>query len=131
MRKVKNHSIVVSSYSAHEPISKESLFVKAFCKMDIEGLANLLNENIEYADDNKWLFVEDLRNKMEFFKLRYDTYFQSSRGLCTGCSIGKEILIFKGNHSGVDWSFCLESENGVIKSINECATFNPSKEWLT
>ena len=93
MRKVKNHSIVVPSYSEQEPISKDALFVKAFCEMDIEGLADLLDENIEYPEDNKWLFVEDLRNKMAFFKLRKDTYFQSSRGLCTGCSIGKEVLI--------------------------------------
>ena len=128
MRKVKNHSIVVPSYSEQEPISKDALFVKAFCEMDIEGLADILDENIEYPEDNKWLFVEDLRNKMAFFKLRKDTYFQSSRGLCTGCSIGQEVLIFKGNHSGVDWSFCLETENGLTKSIYECATFNSCKE---
>lgn len=128
MKKLNKNNRQISPSKSIQEYPDLAKFEILFCKMDIEGLADLLDENIEYPEDNKWLFVEDLRNKMAFFKLRKDTYFQSSNGVCTGCSIGKEVLIFKGNHSGVAWSFCLETENDLIKSIYECATFNPCKE---
>ena len=123
MRKVKNNSIVVSSQGAQEFISEEALFLNAFCKMDIDSLVGLLDEELDYGDENKWSFIENLRNKMEFFKLRKDTLFKYVNGKCQGCSKGMDVVVFSGNYSNVEWSIRLNIVEGEITSVYECAKF--------
>jgi len=105
------------------PISEEALFVNAFCKMDIDFLVNLLDEGLDYGDENKWSFIESIRNKMEFFKLRKDTFFKHVNGKCQGCSKGLNVVVFSGNYSNVKWSIRLDVIEGEITSVYECAKF--------
>ena len=86
MKKVKNKSKVSSVDLVVKPISEEVLFVNAFCKMDVDSLVDLLDEDLDYGDENKCSFIEIIRNKMEFFKLRKDTFFKHVNGKCQGCS---------------------------------------------
>lgn len=123
MIKVKNNSIVLSSQGAQEFISEEVLFVNAFCKMDIDSLVDLLDEDLDYGVENKWSFIENLRNKMEFFKLRKDTFFKHVNGKCQGCSKGLDVVVFSGNYSNVEWSIRLDIVEGEITSVYECAKF--------
>ena len=123
MKKVKNKSKVSSVNLAVKPNSEEVLFVNAFCKMDIDSLVGLLDEDLDYGDQNKWSFIENLRNKMEFFKLRKDTFFKHANGKCQGCSKGMDVVVFSGNYSNVQWSFRLDVVEGDITSVYECAKF--------
>ena len=123
MKKVKNKSKVCSVDLLVKPNSEEDLFVNAFCKMDIDLLVDLLDEDLDYGDENKWSFIENLRNKMEFFKLRKDTFFKHVNGKCQGCSKGLDVVMFSGNYSNVQWSIRLDVVEGEIKSVYECAKF--------
>jgi len=123
MKKVKNKSKVCSVDLLVKPNSEEVLFVNAFCKMDIDSLVGLLDEDLDYGDENKWSFIENLRNKMEFFKLRKDTFFKHVNGKCQGCSKGLDVVVFSGNYSNVQWSIRLDVVEGEIKSVYECAKF--------
>lgn len=123
MIKVKNNSIVLSSQGAQEFISEEALFLNAFCNMDVDSLVDLLDEELDYGDENKWSFIEIIRNKMEFFKLRKDTFFKHVNGKCQGCSKGLDVLVFSGNYSNVEWSIRLDIVEGEITSVYECAKF--------
>ena len=123
MKKVKNKSKVSSVNLAVKPNSEEVLFVNAFCKMDIDSLVDLLDEDLDYGDENKWSFIENLRNKMEFFKLRKDTFFKHVNGKCQGCSKGLDVVVFSGNYSKVQWSILLDVVEGEITSVYECAKF--------
>ena len=123
MKKVKNKSKVCSVDLLVKPNSEEVLFVNAFCKMDIDSLVGLLDEDLDYGDENKWSFIENLRNKMEFFKLRKDTFFKYVNGKCQGCSKGLDVVVFSGNYSNVQWSIRLDVVEGEIKSVFECAKF--------
>ena len=127
MRKVKNYSIDITHHEVQESISEHALFVKSFCNMDIDYLVDLLDEAIDYGEENKWSFIEGLRNRMEFFKLRKDTYFIYTNGICLGCNTGFDILVFKGNYSNVEWSFRLDIDDGKITSVYECSTFKSKK----
>ena len=57
MRKVKNNPKNVSSDMVLVTISEKDLFVNAFCKMDIDSLVDLLDEDLDYGDENKWSFL--------------------------------------------------------------------------
>ena len=123
MKKVKNKSKVSSVDLLVKPNSEEVLFVNAFCKMDIDSLVDLLDEDLDYGDENKWSFIEIIRNKMAFFKLRKDTFFKHVNGKCQGCSKGLDVVVFSGNYSNVQWSIRLDVVEGEIKSVYECAKF--------
>jgi hypothetical protein len=123
MKKVKNKSKVSPIDLVVKPISEEVLFVNAFCKMDIDSLVDLLDEDLDYGDENKWSFIEIIRNKMEFFKLRKDTFFKHGNGKCQGCSKGLDVVVFSGNYSNVQWSIRLDVVEGEITSVYECAKF--------
>ena len=88
MKKVKNYSFDITHHEVQESISEHALFVKSFCNMDINSLVDLLDEDLDYGEENKWSFIENIRNKMEFFKLRKDTSFKPVNGKCLGCSKG-------------------------------------------
>ena len=105
------------------PISQVDLFINAFCKMDVDSLVDLLDEDLDYGDENKWSFIEIIRNKMEFFKLRKDTFFKHVNGKCQGCSKGLDVLVFSGDYSKVEWSIRLDVVGGEITSVYECAKF--------
>ena len=123
MKKVKNKSKFSSVDLVVKPNSEETIFINAFCKMDIDSLVVLLDEDLDYSDENKWSFIENLRNKMEFFKLRKDTFFKHINGKCNGCSKGLDVVVFSGNYSNVQWSIRLDVVEGEIKSVYECAKF--------
>ena len=123
MRKVKNNPKNVSSDMVLVTISEKDLFVNAFCKMDIDSLVDLLDEDLDYGDENKWSFIEVIRNKMEFFKLRKDTSFKHVNGKCLGCSKGLNVVVFSGNYSNVQWTIRLDIVEGEITSVYECAKF--------
>jgi hypothetical protein len=123
MKKVKNKSKVCSVDLLVKPNSEEVLFVNAFCNMDVDSLVDLLDEDLDYGDENKWSFIEIIRNKMEFFKLRKDTFFKHVNGKCQGCSKGLDVVVFSGNYSNVQWSIRLDVVEGEIKSVYECAKF--------
>jgi hypothetical protein len=91
--------------------------------MDIDTLVELLGEDLDYGEVNKWGFIEDIRVKMEFFKLRKDTFFNYNKGRCLGCSKGLNVVVFSGNYSNVQWSIRLDVVEGEIKSVYECAKF--------
>jgi len=124
MKKVKNKSKVCSVDLLVKPNSEEVLFVNAFCKMDIDSLVLLLDEDLDYGDENKWSFIENLRNKMEFFKLRKDTFFKHVNGKCQGCSKGLDVVVFSVNNSNEDWSIRLDVIEGEITSVYECVEFD-------
>ena len=123
MRKVKNNPKNVSSDVVLVTISEKDLFINAFCNMDVDLLVGLLDEGLDYGDINKWVFIESIRNKMEFFKLRKDTFFKHVNGKCQGCSKGLDVVVFSGNYSNVQWSIRLDVVEGEIKSVYECAKF--------
>ena len=123
MKKVKNKSKFSSVDLVVKPNSEETIFINVFCKMDIDSLVVLLDEDLDYSDENKWSFIENLRNKMEFFKLRKDTFFKHINGKCNGCSKGLDVVVFSGNYSNVQWSIRLDVVEGEIKSVYECAKF--------
>ena len=91
--------------------------------MDIASIVDLLDEDLDYGDGNKWSFIEGLRTKMEFYKLRKDTYFNYAKGTCHGCSRGLDVVVFKGNYSNVEWSFRINIEDDKITSVYECGLF--------
>jgi|TARA_B110000967_G_scaffold178797_1_gene193849 hypothetical protein len=123
MRKVKNSLIVDAVALVYEPSSEGTFFVKFFCEMDIDSLVDLLEEDLDYGDENKWSFIENIRNKMEFFKIRKDTFFKHVNAKCQGCSKGLDVVVFSGNYSNVQWSIRLDVVEGKIKSVYECAKF--------
>lgn len=123
MRKVKNNPKKVSSDVVLVTISEKDLFINAFCNMDVDSLVVLLDEDLDYGDINKWVFIESIRNKMEFFKLRKDTGFIQAESRCTGCNFGLNVLTFSGDYSGVQWAVRLEVDEGEITSIYECGLF--------
>jgi hypothetical protein len=123
MRKVKNNPKKVSSDVVLVTISEKDLFINAFCNMDVDSLVDLLDEELDYGGENKWSFIEIIRNKMEFFKLRKDTLFKYVNGKCQGCSKGLDVLVFSGNYSNVEWSIRLDVIEGEITSVYECAKF--------
>ena len=104
----------------HKPSSVETLFVKAFCEMDVDSL----DEELDYVDENKWSFIEYIRNKMAFFKLRKDTLFKLINGKCQGCSKGLDVVVFSVNNSNEDWSIRLDVIEGEITSVYECVEFD-------
>ena len=114
---------MVSSDVVLVTISEKDLFLNAFCNMDVDSLVDLLDEELDYGGENKWSFIEIIRNKMEFFKLRKDTLFKYVNGKCQGCSKGMDVVVFSGNYSNVEWSIRLNIVEGEITSVYECAKF--------
>ena len=123
MGSLKNKLKSITTEKVLESISEEDLFINAFCEMDVDSLVDLLDEGLDYGDINKWVFIESIRNKMEFFKLRKDTGFIQAESRCTGCNFGLNVLTFSGNYSGVQWAVRLEVDEREITSVYECGLF--------
>ena len=123
MGSLKSELKSITTEKVLESISEEDLFINAFCEMDVDSLVDLLDEGLDYGEINKWVFIEYIRNKMEFFKLRKDTGFVQAESRCTGCNFGLNVLTFSGDYSGVQWAVRLEVDEGEITSIYECGLF--------
>ena len=123
MGSLKSELKSITTEKVLESISEEDLFINAFCEMDVDSLVDLLDEGLDYGENNKWVFIEYIRNKMEFFKLRKDTGFVQAESRCTGCNFGLNVLTFSGNYSGVQWAVRLELDEREITSVYECGLF--------
>ena len=92
----------------------------AFSEMNIEQLVELLDEEIEYEDLDKWRFLALIKKKFEKFKKQGDTYLLRDFSQCMGCSFGTFGFVFRGNRSKRKWSFVFKVEDGELVDIYEC-----------
>ena len=94
--------------------------VTAFSDMNIDKLVELLDEDIDYQDLDKWRFLALIKKKFEKFKKQEDTYLLRDFSQCMGCSFGTFGFVFKGNRSKRKWSLVFKVEVGVLIDIYEC-----------
>jgi len=94
--------------------------INAFSTMNLSILVDLLDEDKDYEDVNKWRFIDMIKNKLEYLKSCGDTFLKKIPSKCMGCNYGKETITFQGNISKRKLSLMFEIEGGTIIDIYEC-----------
>ncbi len=94
--------------------------INAFSTMNLSILADLLDEDKDYEDVNKWRFIDIIKDKFEYLKSCGDTFLKKIPSKCMGCKYGKATITFQGNISKKKLSLMFEIEGGIIMDIYEC-----------
>jgi uncharacterized protein YjhX (UPF0386 family) len=100
--------------------------VKAISEMDYEALEILLDDNINYQDTTKAIFIEKLKEIFIKFKQK-DTQLIPHEGKCCSAECynkDKAKVLFIGNITGDLLSLIIEqNESGRIKNMYDCDNF--------
>jgi hypothetical protein len=97
-----------------------------FQQMDWQMLDDLLDEDIQYEDKSKDMFIAELRQHFYKFQLAGDTYLHCFKGKCNGrnCSNKKTTLGFEffGNKSKRKYKLIMDFANGKVQDLFECSS---------
>lgn len=110
-------------------------FLHFFKQLDIEMVDILLDENRNYSDLKKSLFITKLRNAFCQFIEAGDDCLISYHGVCCSeeCdSRGCSGFSFYGNNSGLFMDLIVKEEHGRVVDIYDCSDFkssSPKKEF--
>lgn len=95
-----------------------------FQQMDWCMLEDLLDENIQYEDKSKAMFIAKLKQHFNAYKLAGDTYLHCFKGRCNGrnCSNKNTTLGFDfvGNKSKKRYTLIIDLANGKVQDLFEC-----------
>ncbi len=107
----------LKSALSQKQISTTNLIIQRFEQMDVEGLEQLLDEDVV---GDKYLKLADVKIIFEKFKGKGDTKLIHEKGKCTDCFPGSITHHFKGNKSGYHTSFIIRENNGVVCKLFMC-----------
>ncbi len=110
--------------------NKKPYILKAFREMDIEMLKLLLNNDQEYEDFPKDVFLNFLDVLFKQFREKGDTYLRAMPGCCSksrGCNKGLGGYHFTGNKSHCYTPFIFEEDENDFKDIYYCTYFTPQE----
>ncbi|MEJ7823722.1 MAG: hypothetical protein WKF85_15475 [Chitinophagaceae bacterium] len=99
--------------------------------MDIEMINNFLDDNLTYQEFEKYMFISKLQNAFEQFRNFGDTKFITHAGECNTCNKGCKGISFIGNTTNNYMDIIVESAEGRIKDLYECADFKNENTTLT
>ena len=91
--------------------------------MDIEMIDSFLDNDRKYQEFEKYLFISKLQDAFEQFKNFGDTKFIAHAGECNSCNKGCKGFSFIGNMTNNYMDIIVESADGKIKDLYECANF--------
>lgn len=97
-----------------------------FQRMDIEMLTMILDDDREYQDLEKKVFLKKLAIAFEDFQAHGNTFLNIYNGKCVGCNCSEQKysgISFLGNKSNHYMNVLFEIENDKILDIFECADF--------
>ena len=94
--------------------------INAFSTMNLSVLVDLIDEDKDYEDVNKWRFIDMIKDNFEYFNSCGDTFLNKIPSKCVGCKYGQETITFQGNISKKKLSLMFEIEGDIIMDIYEC-----------
>lgn len=94
-------------------------------QLDIEMVDSLLDNNLEYQDMRKDIFINKLGHAFNEFIESGDTCLNSTKGCCDSvlCNYKCKGLSFVGDNSGNYMDLIFEIENGKVVDMYECTDF--------
>jgi len=100
-------------------------------RLDIEMVADLLDDKRTYQDMNKDTFIEKLGIAFDTFRSGGDSYLNRSEGYCnsTSCHFKKNGFSLRGTKSFNFMDLIIETENNFITDIYECTEFKCRNEF--
>ena len=108
---------------------KTHAIIDAFCEMDIEQLANLLNDDRTYQEAKKSLFLKKLRRVFDELGSKGENRLEMCGGICGSeeCNFGCRGYLFKSPISGKNISFIFEEtkDGEDFQDIYHCSRFKP------
>lgn len=106
-------------------ISPTHKFIYHVCRMDIGSLQIVLEEDTNYQDMDKVMFLDLLGNVFRQFKELGDTKLEWRRGKCNGCYKANSGVTFIGNQSRnyIDFVIKTDEMRGPITELCECSDF--------
>jgi len=88
--------------------------------MDPTLLHQLLEDNINYEDIGKQLFIDKLSERFNKHKIYGDTEFYLDIDFCKGCSCDNPVSKFIGNNSKLHFALFFQIEENKIIDIYHC-----------
>ena len=112
-------------------LNKGSLHTQAdaiiyfFQRLDIDMVADILEDNRTYQDFQKPLFVHKLGNAFDEFIKAGDTFLQCHSGFCNSklCNYKCNGFSFTGNFSGNYLDMIIVIKEGIVQDMYECSEF--------
>ena len=110
---------------------KTHAIIDAFCEMDIERLANLLDDDRTYQEAKKSLFLKKLRPVFDELGSKGENRLEMCGGICGSeeCNFGCRGYLFKSPLSGKNISFIFEEtkDGEDFQDIYHCSRFKPNE----
>jgi hypothetical protein len=100
------------------------------CNFDINGLNDILDENLQYQKLEKHIFLDKLGIVFAEFLEVGDTYLESHSGHCNRCNKCDSGISFIGNKSRSYIDLIIVSENGKVSNIFECSDFATNEKMI-
>ncbi len=99
-------------------------------KMDIEMIDAFLDDNLTYQNFEKCIFISKLQNVFDQFKNAGDTELIMHEGMCGDCNKGCKVYSFIGNVSNNYMDLFIQTDEGKITDMYECAACKNDKPVL-
>ncbi len=94
-------------------------------RLDIEMVAEILDNDLTYQDMPKHIFIRKLGNALNEFRESGDELLKYYKGCCTAesCNYNKQGFSFVGKRSGKYMDLIIEAKDGKVLDIYECHCF--------
>jgi hypothetical protein len=109
----------------HE-INVSDSFVKYFSNLDIDGLSQLLDEDLKYDGISKVEYLELIRKVFLGLKNENLSTLKAVKGKCSGCKVGCEGFLFINELNKIYYNIVIEIKNSKIHNFIECYNFDVS-----
>jgi len=110
---------------------KTHAILDAFCEMNIDRLANLLDADRTYQEAKKSLFLKKLRPVFDELGSKGENRLEMCGGVCGSedCNLGCRGYLFKSPLSGKNISFIFEEtkDGEDFQDIYHCSRFKPNE----
>ena len=100
-------------------------FAHYFSNLNLEGIANLMEDDIKYDGGNlsKMDYLERMESVFEFLKSENVNQLEVVNISCSGCNAGLTGFGFFSPVLRVFYSFILEIEDSKLTDLIECSSF--------
>lgn len=103
--------------------TQEEALIHFIQTMDIEMINAYLDDDLTYQDFEKYVFISKLQIAFDKFRNCGDMKLFTYAGKCNSCNKGCKGFSFVGNISNNYMDVVIESTDGKIKDLYECADF--------
>lgn len=100
--------------------STEKTFIHYFSTLNLDGIADLLTDEVLYEHLSKNQFLGYLKLFFDQLKQKGITQLTPTSGTCTECYLGKKALSFVDDGTGDYVDFVLLTQNGKVTTLNFC-----------